>query len=142
LEGRSEGHSEKSVLILVDSSVWIDFLSPSPSSAGAELRRMIVDAEPFALAGVVITEVLQGLKRDVSRVERYLSQWEILEPRGFSTYREAAKIFRAARAHGVAITTIDVLIAAIALEHGATLFTLDKDFLRLAGIIRLPLYAF
>ena len=103
---------------------------------------MIADAEPFALTGVVITEVLQGLKRDISRIEDYLSQWEVLEPRGFSTYREAARIFRAARAQGVAVTTTDALIAAIALEHRATLFTLDKDFLRLAAIIRLPLYAF
>jgi predicted nucleic acid-binding protein len=85
---------------------------------------MIADAEPFALTGVVVTEILQGLKRDVSRLERYLSQWEMLEPNRFSTYREAAGIFRAARAKGVAVTTIDVLIAAIALEHGATLFTL------------------
>jgi len=92
-------------LILVDSSVWIDFLSSSPSSAGAELRRMITDAEPFALAGVIVTEILQGLKRDVSRLEHYLSQWEMLEPRGFSMYREAASIFRAARAKGVAVTT-------------------------------------
>ena len=103
---------------------------------------MIADADPFALAGVVITEVLQGLKRDVSRLEHYLSQWDMLEPKGFSTYREAAVIFRAARAKGVAVTTIDALIAAIALEHGATLFTLDKDFSRLAGITRLPLYVF
>jgi len=101
---------------------------------------MITDAEPFALAGVVITEVLQGLKRDVSRLEHYLSQWDMLEPRGLSTYREAATIFRAARAKGVAVTTIDALIAAIAIEHGATLFTLDKDFSRLAGITHLPLY--
>jgi predicted nucleic acid-binding protein len=43
---------------------------------------------------------------------------------------------------GVAVTTIDVLIAAIALEHGATLFTLDKDFARIASIIRLPLYVY
>jgi len=129
-------------LILVDSSVWIDFLGPSPSFAGAELSRMIADAEPFALAGVVITEVLQGLKRDVSRLEHYLSQWDMLDPKGFSTYREAAAIFRTARAKGVAVTTIDALIAAIALEHGATLFTLDKDFSRLAGITRLPLYVF
>jgi predicted nucleic acid-binding protein len=129
-------------LILVDSSVWIDFLGSSPSFAGTELRRMIADAEPFALAGVVITEVLQGLKRDVSRLEHYLSQWDMLEPKGFSTYREAAAIFRAARAKVVAVTTIDALIAAIALEHGATLFTLDKDFSRLAGITRLPLYVF
>jgi len=101
---------------------------------------MIGDAEPFALAGVVVTEILQGLKRDVSRLEHYLSQWDMLEPKGFSTYREAAHIFRSARAKGVAVTTVDALIAAIALEHGATLFTLDKDVLRIAGIVQLPLY--
>lgn len=76
----------------------LPFPGSSPSFAGAQLRRMIADAEPFALAGAVITEVLQGLKRDVSRLERYLSQWDMLEPGGFSTYREAAAIFRAARA--------------------------------------------
>jgi len=119
-------------LILVDSSVWIDFLGSSPSFAGAELRRLIADAEPFALAGVVITEVLQGLKRDVSRLEHYLSQWDMLEPRDFNVSRSGGH-FRAARAKGVAVTTIDALIAAIALEHGATLFTLDKDFSRLAA---------
>jgi predicted nucleic acid-binding protein len=43
---------------------------------------------------------------------------------------------------GVSVTTIGVLIAAIALEHAATLFTLDKDFTRIAGTIRLPLYVF
>jgi predicted nucleic acid-binding protein len=84
-------------LILVDSSVWIDFLSSSPSGAGVELRRMITDAEPLALAGVIVTEVLQGLRRDVSRIEGYLSQWDMLEPTGFQTYRQAAVIFKAAR---------------------------------------------
>ena|SRR5713101_5323768 len=64
-----QSHAEEPGLILVDRSVWIDFLSSSPSSAGAELRRMIADAEPFALTGVVVTEILQGLKRDVSRLE-------------------------------------------------------------------------
>jgi len=66
----------------------------------------------------------------------------MLEPKGFSTYREAARIFRAARAKGVAFTTIDSLIAAMALEHGAALFTLDKDFKRIVATIRLPLYVF
>ena len=129
-------------MILVDTSVWIDFLSSSPSRAGAELRRMVADAEPFALTGIVVTEILQGLRRDVTRIEHYLSQWEMLEPRGFSTYRQAASIFRAARAKGVAVTTTDALIAAIASEHNAALFTLDKDFSRIAGILRLPLYVF
>ena len=103
---------------------------------------MITDVEPFALTGIVVSEILQGLKRDVSRIEHFLSQWEILEPQGFSTYREAASVFRAARAKGIAVTTTDALLAAIASEHSATLFTLDKDFTRIAGVVRLPLYVF
>jgi predicted nucleic acid-binding protein len=127
-------------LILVDSSVWIDFFSPVPRRAGKELRRMIADAEPFALTGVVVAEILQGLTRDVSQIERYLSMWDMLEPRGFATYREAAAIFRVARAKGTSLTTIDTLIAAIALEHRATIFTLDKNFSRIARLTNLPLH--
>jgi predicted nucleic acid-binding protein len=129
-------------LILVDSSVWVDFFSPSPGRAGAELRRMIQEADPFALTGVVVAEVLQGLTRDSGRIEQYLAQWEMLEPRGFATYREAAVIYRTARAKGIALTTIDTLIAAIALEHRASVFTLDQDFSRIARITRLALYSF
>ena len=127
-------------MILVDSSVWIDFFSTAPGRAGDELRRMIGDAEPFALTGVVVTEILQGLTRDAGRIEHYLSQWELLEPRGFRTCREAAAIFRLGRAKGVSLTTTDVLIAAIALEHRASVFTLDKDFSRIARLTGLPLH--
>src|SRR5258708_4388101 len=102
---------------------------------------MIRDAEPFALTGVVVAEILQGLTRDVNRIEHYLSQWEMLEPGGFRTYREAAAIFRLGRAKGVSLTTIDALIAAIALEHRASVFTLDKDFPRIARLTGLSLYA-
>ena len=129
-------------MILVDSSVWIDFFSFSPGRAGAELRRMIEEAEPLALTGIVVAEVLQGLTRDVRRIEQYLAQWEMLEPRGFETYREAAAIYRAARAKGITLTTVDVVIAAIALEHKASVFTLDHDFSRIARITRLALYSF
>jgi predicted nucleic acid-binding protein len=127
-------------LILVDTSVWIDFFSSSPGRAGRELRRLIEEVEPFALAGVVVTEVLQGLTRDVRRIERNLSMWELLEPLGFSTYREASAISRLARSRGVSLTTIDTLIAAIALEHHASLFSLDKDFSRVARITALRLH--
>jgi len=127
-------------LILVDSSVWIDFFSSSPGRAGADLRRMIEDAEPFAITGIIVTEILQGLTRNVGQVEQFLSRWEILEPIGFSTYREAASIFRLCRSKGISLTTTDTLIAAIALEHGATIFTLDKDFSRIATLTSLKLY--
>ena len=127
-------------MILVDTSVWIDFFSRSPGRAGSELRRMIDEVEPFALTGLVVAEVLQGLTRDVNRIERYLSLWEMLEPRGFSTYREASAISRLARSKGISLTTIDTLIAAIALEHQASLFSLDKDFSPIARITALRLH--
>ena len=129
-------------MILVDSSVWVDFFSSSPGLAGGELRRMIEESEHFALAGVVVAEVLQGLTRDAGSIEQFLAQCDILEPRGFETYREAAAIYRAARAQGISLTTIDTLIATIALEHGASVFTLDQDFSRIARITRLELYQF
>ena len=129
-------------MILVDSSVWVDFFRSSPGSAGGELRRMIDESEPFALTGVVAAEVLQGLTRDARVIEGFLSQWEMLEPTGFETYRTAAAIYRSARAKGISLTTIDTLIASIALEHNASVFTLDRDFSRIAQIAGLVLYRF
>ena len=96
----------------MDSSVWVDFFSSKPGRGGGELRRMIEESEPFALTGVVVAEVLQGLTRDSSRIEGFLAQWDMLEPQGFETYRQAAAMYRAARARGVSLTTIDTLIAA------------------------------
>jgi predicted nucleic acid-binding protein len=128
-------------LILVDSSVWVDFFSSAPGPAGRELRRMVTDAEAFAITGVVVTEILQGLTRDPAPIERFLTQWDLLEPRGFQTYREAAAIFRLGRAKGVSLTTVDVLITAIALENGANVFTLDKDFSRIARLTGLTRHA-
>lgn len=100
---------------------------------------MIQQGEPFAITGVVVAEVLQGLVRDATIIERFLSQWDLLEPSGFETYRSAAATYRQARASGVTLTTIGSLIAAIALEHGASVFTLDKDFSRIARITGLVL---
>ena len=129
-------------MILVDSSVWIDFFSSSPGRAGRELRRMVEESEPIALTGVVVAEVLQGLTRDAGAIEEFLGQWDMLEPRGFATYRAAAAIYRTARGKGISLTTIDTLIAAIALERRAALFTLDRDFTKIALIAGLTLYRF
>jgi len=129
-------------VILVDSSVWVDFFSSSPGKAARELRRMIEDSEPFALTGVVVAEVLQGLTRDAGPIEQFLAQWDMLEPKGYETYRTAAAIYRKARAKGISLPTIDTLIAAVTIEHKASLFTLDQDFSRIAVITNLGLYRY
>jgi len=129
-------------VILVDSSVWIDFFNSSPARGGAELRRLIEASEPLFLTGIVIAEILQGLTSDPAPIERFLAQFDILEPKRSNTYRNAAAIYRAARVKGISLTTIDTLIAAIALEHGAYVFTLDQDFARIARLTELELYRF
>ena len=101
---------------------------------------MIEAGMPVALTGVVITEILQGLPRNASPIETYLSEFEMLEPQGFSTYLNAAAIFRTARSKGISLATIDVLIAAVALEYNAAVFTLDKDFSHTAQIAGLALH--
>ena len=121
-------------MILVDSSVWIDFLSSRPGPAGHELRRLIEQGAPVAVTGVVVTEILQGLKRDVKRIEDYLSLFDLLEARGFETYRSAAALFRLARSQGVSLTTTDAIIASIAVENAAAVFSLDRDFGRMARL--------
>ena len=101
---------------------------------------MILDAEPLAIAGIIAAEVVQGLTGNAAEIEHYLAQWEMLEARGLATYSAAAAIFCKARERGSSLKTIDTLIAAIALEHRAAVFTLDKDFSRIARLTGLPLY--
>lgn len=127
-------------MILVDTSVWIDFFSASPGAAGRELRRLISEAEPVVLTGIIVTEVLQGLKRDVALIERYLALWDLLEPRGFESYRKAAALHRLCRSHGITLTTVDAVIATLALENVAILFSLDKDFSHVARFTNLKLH--
>lgn len=101
---------------------------------------MIQESEPFAITGTIVAEVLQGLTRDVVPIERLLANCDMFEPSGFETYRSAAAIFRGGRARGISLTTVDTLIAAIAIEHGAQVFTLDQDFSRIARFTPLALY--
>jgi predicted nucleic acid-binding protein len=127
--------------ILVDTSVWIDFFSPQPGPAGRELRRLIDTSEPVTLTGIIVTEILQGLVRDAAVIATILARRNLVEPAGFKTYVYAAELYRLGRSQGITLTTVDALIAALAIENRVQLFTLDKDFARLAQWAALELYA-
>ena len=133
---RPEADAEEPVLILVDSSVWIDYLNARRGLAGDELDRLIQEGAPLVLTGLVVTEVLQGLRRDHLSVARGLALWPLIEPEGFALYVGAAGLYRAARQRGITLSTVDVVLAALAIEHDADLFTTDSDFegLRFAGL--------
>jgi hypothetical protein len=128
-------------LILVDSSVWIDFFNSQPSPAGLELERLISAGAPVAITGLIVLEVLQGLRRDAEPVTRLFFLCARINSGDFETHVAAAALAREARRRGVTIGTVEAVIATLALAHGAELFTLDQDFTRL-GFAGLRLYGF
>ena len=117
-------------MILVDTSVWIDFFAGRDLPYVAKLEQSILDNEDLALSGIILTEILQGIPDDTTyrRVRRYLSAL-IMLPMPESVFVRAADIYRKLRKQGITIRkTNDCIIAATALEHHCQLLHNDKDF--------------
>ena len=122
-------------MLLVDSSVWIDWLRGAATNA----VRFVQAREAFeeiALTQMIYLEVLQGISSDrqYAQCQRVLGAQTILQPLDvLETFEAAALLFRKARNKGLTIRkSTDCLIAAIALEQGAMLVHNDRDFLALA----------
>lgn len=128
--------------MIVDTSVWIDYFNGHPSPQAHLLAQRIEDGEPIALLGLVLTEILLGLKTDAqaSRIESLLDAFDWLEGPSRRDHIAAAKIYRQCRAKGITVrSTIDCLIAQIALREGRAVLAKDRDFAAIAGIVPLQL---
>lgn len=126
-------------MLLVDSSVWIDYLGGRESRAARTLDRLLDAGEDVRVTGFVVTEVLQGIRSDVMfrKTARYLEAFEWVQPTA-EDYRTAADLYRRARRQGVTIRgTIDCVLAAICLNRAIPLLHADRDFDRLAGLFGL-----
>jgi predicted nucleic acid-binding protein len=129
-------------LILVDTPVWIDYFNGHASLEAERLAHAIADNEPLVLPGIVLTEILLGLKTDAEadRIAELLGAFESPPESGRQDYLEAAHIYRACRSKGQAIrSTVDCLIAQICLRHGYTLLSRDRDFRAIARCFPLAL---
>ncbi|MCP3870681.1 MAG: PIN domain nuclease [Gammaproteobacteria bacterium] len=121
-------------MILVDTSVWIDFFAGRDLSHVATLEQLILDNEDLALCGIILTEILQGISHDTTyrHVRRDLSPL-IMLPMPSTVFVRAADIYRKLRKQGITIRkSNDCIIAATALEHHCQLLHNDKDFLPIA----------
>ena len=130
-------------MILVDTSVWIDFFDRPASLYAKELKALIEKDEELGLADLNVTEILQGIKEDkiFEEIRSYLIQFPILRAKGLETYIHAADIYRSCRKVGKTISkTIDALIAAVAIENDSRVFYHDKDFDSIAECTKLKIY--
>ncbi len=121
-------------MILVDTSVWIDFFAGRDLLHVANLEQLILNNEDLALCGIILTEILQSIADDTThrRVQRYLTPL-IMLPMPEAVFIRAANIYRNLRKQGITIRkTNDCIIAATALEHHCLLLHNDKEFLPIA----------
>ena len=124
-------------MILVDTSVWIDFFNGYDSAEAAQLRSWIADGKPLTLPGLVLTEILLGVRTeaDATRVARVLSAFDPSPELDLTDHEKAAALYRLCRTRGVTIrSTIDCLIAQLCLRHNYELLSKDRDFARIAEV--------
>lgn len=117
-------------MVIVDSSVWIDFLSAvtTPETEWLDLR---LDHARFGLTTLTLAEILQGLRddREAAQVEAELRRFEIVEMPDAALAVASARNYRFLRARGRTIRkTVDYLIASYCIEYGHALLHTDRDF--------------
>jgi len=117
-------------VILVDSSVWIDYFRGVASRQTDKLDDLL-GSEPLAIGDLILTEVLQGFdgEREFNRALELLTSLVVVELGGRDIAIQAARNFRTLRHHGITVRkTIDTLIATRCIESGCDLLHSDSDF--------------
>ena len=117
-------------MILVDSSVWIDYFKGTVTAQTEKLDRLL-GHQPLAIGDLILTEVLQGFAadRDFNEARKMLTSLMVVELGGQEIAIQAARNFRTLRSLGVTIRkTIDTVIATRCIESGYDLLHHDRDF--------------
>jgi len=119
------------MMVLVHTTVWIDFFSAQSYSHVKTLENLINDREDICICGIILTEVLQGIKKDSEfRRTRDLFGSLIFLPMQYSSFLRSAELYRKLRRKGITIRKfLDCMIASIAIENDIPLLHNDKDFL-------------
>jgi len=129
--------------ILVDTSVWINFFNGSDSPSVHILEELIVAEEDIVISDLILAEILPGFRkdRDFTAARDHLLGFRICSLKTVESYIKAAQIYRDGRKKGLTIrSTIDCIIAQVAIEHDHAILHQDRDFDRIASIRPLTIY--
>jgi predicted nucleic acid-binding protein len=128
-------------VVVVDTSIWIDFFNNPEMEGNNRLEELIRDQNRAAICGVILQEILQGIREQKSYD---LTRQRLLFLPFLESTREvhilAASIYRDLRKRGVTVPSVDAAIAAIAIHHGFPLFTRDDHFKEIARQSKLEIF--
>jgi predicted nucleic acid-binding protein len=127
------------MMVLIDTTVWIDFFAGRQLPHVAVLERLIKNREDICICGIILTEVLQGIReKSEFRKTKELFNAMIFLPMLYSVFLGAAEIYRTLRRKGIMIrNSVDCMIASVAIENDIMLLHNDRDFTPIEKHLRL-----
>jgi predicted nucleic acid-binding protein len=117
-------------VIVVDSSVWIDFFN-GVSTPEVERFDGLLGSTPVAIGDLILVEVLQGFRRDgdVATARQLFDSMPLLAMLGPQNAYKAAENYRSLRSRGITVRkTIDGIIATACIQANLPLLFSDRDF--------------
>ena len=117
-------------MILVDSSVWIDYFNGT-SNPQTTILDSLLGVEPIAIGDVILTEILQGFRNDTDfkTAKGVLLNLTIFEMLGQKNAIVAAENYRTLRKKGITVRkTIDCMISTFCIENNHALLFNDRDY--------------
>ena len=117
-------------MILVDSSVWINYFNGHSSWQTNLLDNLLSDV-PIIIGDLILTEILQGFRsdNDYESAKSYLSDLPFRQMGGYRIAVQSAQNYRLLRENGVTVCkTIDVIIGTYCIMEGLPLLHDDRDF--------------
>ncbi|MDP2156105.1 MAG: PIN domain-containing protein [Nitrospirota bacterium] len=120
--------------VIVDTSVLIDFLKNTEPNAKAV--ESLIAAKRVFTTGIIMAELLQGIKsaKEEGYVTELLDGIPAIEVNS-ATWVHAARLACSLRRKGLTLPLTDVAIATVAIEHKFSVFTLDKHFEQIPGVV-------
>ena len=131
-------------MILVDTSVLIDFFQGKQNNPTQKLKTVLHHQVPFGITSFIFQEVLQGTssEKEYRLLKDYLESQRFYHPKDpVNSFAGAAKIYYKCKKKGVTIrSSVDCLVAQISIEHNLPLLHNDRDFELMKTIIPIKLY--
>ena len=129
-------------MVLVDTTVWIDFFAARNEPHVGKLQELIESEKDLSLCGVIMAEILLGIRSDTDffKTKEYLEDLIFL-PMRHGTFVRAAEICGSLRKKGIPIwKPVDCMIASVAIEYDIHLLHNDCDFKFIAKHSKLKVY--
>jgi len=117
-------------MIVVDSSVWIDYFT-GKNSPGAGKLDSLLGEELVAIGDLILVEVLQGFRadKDFRQAKKLLLSLNVVHMLDIAIALKSASNFRTLRKKGITVRkTVDAIIATFCIENKLPLLHSDKDF--------------